>query len=1074
MNRFKQAILITFLLAVPISVTAEIILDGSLGSGIGSITGPDYQVTANLGQQRGDNLFHSFSRFNLEAQTRATFSGPDNIRHLISRVTGGQASSIEGTIRSTMPLANVYLLNPAGIFFGERARLDVSGSFHASTAAYLKFQDNSVFDTGQPESGNLSSAPPAAFGFIGQAGPISLNHAGLLVDGGHQLSLIGGDLSIQNNTVLLAPSGTLQLASLNGAGEIPLQLAATDRPQNGGNIQIADSAFSVSGNPAGSVWIRSGQFDMQRSRIFLNNQASDNPASTSKLSTFNAQVQNFAMNEGSLIQSSTLSQQSGSEILINASNEVSISGMGVLEDGSLIPGGIFNQVGEDSNASGGLIQIQAQNLALSDGAQINSSSFGAGPAGDIQIQAANQVQLMSNATGVSSILSNTRSTQANAGQGGQISIQAQEMNVYAGSQVLSSSFGAGEGGNISIQAGRLEIMGEQTGSALSSALQSTASAAGDAGQLVLNVDNLTLAEGAHITADTQGIGKGGSIAINASDSIQLDGQSSLNLGSFIAANTQGKMSQAGDAGDIDIRARRLELNTGGQVVAASAGPGAGGKIYVSTQDTSIDGVDLSGFGSGILSTASTDDAGPAGDIILESDTLALFHQGQIDASTFGQQSGGNVHLALGDALSLQTNAAISASSGSAENMGAGGKAGHVEIVSPKISLDEQGFIAAQTFSAGDAGNVKILTQNIQLSSGGNISVASHGAGDAGILQIATDNLRMSDSGSRLSAQTASTGKAGGIALTADNIDLNHGAAITASTLGAGAAGDIALQTTQLQLDNGSAIRASTAHAGKGGNVLIQAKKITLQQGAQIQASSLRGIDTPATTVLGEAGEIRLSAGEVLLVDAGLIQTATDSADGGDIIVTLPKFLYILNQGEISTSVKALTGDGGDITLKSDFVVMKQSKIIAQAVSGDGGHIQITTKGLFDQGQHSLISASSEFGMDGLVDIKSPDGDTLENVLALPTDFNAKVVIQNRCGSAAVETTSHFIALRYHGSPNSGNDWRSSGLPPLNWLQETTPPPVASSKDSRHLAQLPVFSIVCSAAEQSPNTLYKKS
>ena len=100
----------------------------------GSLTGPDYAITADLGTQAGPNLFHSFSFFDINSGESATFSGPDSINNIFSRVTGGSASLIDGLLRSDIPAADLYLLNPAGVIFGPDASIDISGSFHVSTA----------------------------------------------------------------------------------------------------------------------------------------------------------------------------------------------------------------------------------------------------------------------------------------------------------------------------------------------------------------------------------------------------------------------------------------------------------------------------------------------------------------------------------------------------------------------------------------------------------------------------------------------------------------------------------------------------------------------------------------------------------------------------------------------------------------------------------------------------------------------------------------------------------------------------------------------------------------------------
>lgn len=65
-------------------------------------------ISANYGKQIGGNLFQSFSQFNLNSTQSATFSGPINVHNILSRVTSGNPSSIDGTINSSIPGANLF------------------------------------------------------------------------------------------------------------------------------------------------------------------------------------------------------------------------------------------------------------------------------------------------------------------------------------------------------------------------------------------------------------------------------------------------------------------------------------------------------------------------------------------------------------------------------------------------------------------------------------------------------------------------------------------------------------------------------------------------------------------------------------------------------------------------------------------------------------------------------------------------------------------------------------------------------------------------------------------------------
>ena len=117
--------------------------DGTLGTTV-TQRGTVFDITG--GTRHGPNLFHSFDRFSVGTGETATFtSAQTGIKNILSRVTGGQRSEIDGQLRTDGQLraegADLYLLNPAGVLFGPNATLDVSGSFHVSTADYLRLAD---------------------------------------------------------------------------------------------------------------------------------------------------------------------------------------------------------------------------------------------------------------------------------------------------------------------------------------------------------------------------------------------------------------------------------------------------------------------------------------------------------------------------------------------------------------------------------------------------------------------------------------------------------------------------------------------------------------------------------------------------------------------------------------------------------------------------------------------------------------------------------------------------------------------------------------------------------------------
>jgi filamentous hemagglutinin family protein len=204
----------------------HITIDGRL-SPAQTLVGPNYTIGANLGKQVGSNLFHSFGQFSLShtpvpqsaSFTSTGSTGP--ISNVIGRVTGGNQSNINGAIVSAIPGANLYLINPSGIVFGPNATVNVSGSFHAATADYLKMSDGAKFQATKPDGSTLSAASPAAFGFLTAApAQISVNGSTLGPVPG-TLGLVGGPVSITRAT-LSAPAGTIHVTSAAGTGEVPV------------------------------------------------------------------------------------------------------------------------------------------------------------------------------------------------------------------------------------------------------------------------------------------------------------------------------------------------------------------------------------------------------------------------------------------------------------------------------------------------------------------------------------------------------------------------------------------------------------------------------------------------------------------------------------------------------------------------------------------------------------------------------------------------------------------------------------------------------------------------------------
>lgn len=221
-NRFFLLLSAIAFLSIAQSTQAQISVDGSTATQVnGNAIAPTGAGTVN-----GNNLYHSFSEFNVPQSGvifntgNSAVNGAD-VRNIINRVTGDNPSAILGTLesRQAFPNANLYLMNPNGIVFGQNARLDIGGSFHATTGTGLGF-DNGTFNVDK-NSLSFPSGDPKTIRFAVSQPAGIINQGNLAVDTSKTITFTGG--SIINTGTLTAPSGNIALTSVAGNSQVELR-----------------------------------------------------------------------------------------------------------------------------------------------------------------------------------------------------------------------------------------------------------------------------------------------------------------------------------------------------------------------------------------------------------------------------------------------------------------------------------------------------------------------------------------------------------------------------------------------------------------------------------------------------------------------------------------------------------------------------------------------------------------------------------------------------------------------------------------------------------------------------------
>ena len=813
---FKTTIIaFGYIFSFPIVIFAQITPDNTVNTTVNQ-SGNVAEITG--GRTEGNNLFHSFQDFSVGAGNEAFFDNAQTVENIFSRVTGGNISNIDGAIRANGS-ASLFLINPAGIIFGENARLDVNGSFISSTADSILFPDNIQFSASDLQTQPvLTVNAPIGLGFRDNPGDI-VNRANTFNDGGtpedrfddfaiglrigdnRTIGLIGGNVSFDGGFVT-ASGGRIEVGSV--AENSTVGLTAIESGWDIGYGEVTNfqdisldalsqiGSFSENGEVTGDVQVRG---------------------------------RNIALTRGSQLGVFSFVGEAG-DVLVQASESIAVDGNSIEIGDSTVNSSIFSVIRNEASGENSQIVVETPQLNLSNSGAIgafNIDSTGQGV--DILVTAESisldgTINFDTDFPFQTGILAQT--FEAGVGDGGSINIETDKLTINNGAQINTETFGTGNAGDLTIDADEsVELIGTNIeGSSNPSSLQANAIQAAtetdNSGDITINTPRLVIKDGAQIQSLSQGQANGGNVNINASESILLSGT---------APTTELNIGRTG----IIVNAVPSSNPESGELIPTT---GNAGNINIATENLNIE--------QGAIIGANTFSLGNGGNAVINVDNLTIRDGGQISAGSFIREGatddrlgqGGNLNISATDSIFIDGTGDING-----------------EPVTSSISTTAEG--------TGDAGSITLTTNELAISGGGEVDASAEGNEAAGDVTINANTADL-DRGNIRAITTAEAG--GNINLSiAENLTLRNESQISAEAMGNANGGNIDLDANLVvafsSQPNGSDIIAS-AEQGTGGNINIDAESLFgIEQGKAVAGNGTNNID--ASSQFGLDGNVTI-------------------------------------------------------------------------------------------------------------------------------------------------------------------------------------------------------------------------
>jgi filamentous hemagglutinin family protein len=425
----------------------------------------------------------------------------------------------------------------------------------------------------------------------GASGNTTVNTQKLTVQNGAQIANSLNNLASENKISFAEPpiyyrtvdGGLGTSIMFTGSPENIINIAE-ERLGNAGNLTINADSVHLSGASSNGRFV-SGLFAQA--------------PSSSSAGDININADKMTLEKGAQISASTFGEGQGGNLNVNTLNFIGLKGTSA----NGLPSGLFTQT--SGKGSAGNIIIKTINLDVTDGSVVSTGTTtdSQGDGGDVNINASESVFI--SGTSKDGLPTGLSASTRGIGASGNINITTNNLRVQEGAVVSVTTNGSGAGGKLNVNAvDAVELLGMSADKTIPSGLFARTFSTGNAGDLEITTNKLTLRDGAQVTVSSLSSNKAGDLEITA-DNILLDNQAkliaetlsgdggniNLNISDLLLmrrgsqiSTSAGTAQQGGDGGNIDINSRFIvavpEENSD---ISANAFTGAGGNVQITSR-----------------------------------------------------------------------------------------------------------------------------------------------------------------------------------------------------------------------------------------------------------------------------------------------------------------------------------------------------------------------------------------------------------------------------------------------------------------------------------------------------------